>query len=284
MTDSINPLELLAALGITDAEQVTPVMGGAASAIWRVNWRGRQYGMRLLPPGDSTRELAAMETARAGGIPVPVVYQTTIWQGRPLMFMDWISGEPLVNALFQQSEHVAVWSRDFGRMQAAVHRLNAPPDFDPDAWIRWAGDPELEPYLRRLPVGRLVLLHLDFHPNNILFDADGLSGVLDWTNARAGDPRADVARTYTILRLDPVMPDPPPELPQLRRQFARQWLQGYRAAGGIVEGMTPFFAWAGALMLRDLAPRIGTTWMQDFHLEPIRRWTAYWKRKLRRTG
>ena len=36
----------------------------------------------------------------------------------------------------------------------------------------------------------------------------------------------------------------------------------------------------GALMLRDLAPRIGTTWMQDFHLDPVRRWTAYWKRQL----
>ena len=42
------------------------------------------------------------------------------------------------------------------------------------------------------------MLHLDLHPGNVMFTARG-PVVIDWTNARAGAPAADVAMAYLIM-------------------------------------------------------------------------------------
>lgn len=44
-----------------------------------------------------------------------------------------------------------------------------------------------------------TLCHLDFHPENILFDGEKYI-LIDWTNAKVGNPLMDVARTYIILQ------------------------------------------------------------------------------------
>jgi aminoglycoside phosphotransferase (APT) family kinase protein len=41
------------------------------------------------------------------------------------------------------------------------------------------------------------LLHLDLHPANVILTATGPM-VIDWTNARSGDPALDVALTWVI--------------------------------------------------------------------------------------
>ena len=70
--------------------------------------------------------------------------------------------------------------------------------------------------------------------------------MLDWTNARAGDPRADYARTLTILRLDSGT-DSPLGLSVLR-VFEAGWRSGYRRIMGRTSDMAPYYAWAGAVM------------------------------------
>lgn len=42
-----------------------------------------------------------------------------------------------------------------------------------------------------------------------------------------------------------------------------------------------FYAWAGTVMARDLAPKIGRpgVWLQPHHLERIRRWADRCKRR-----
>jgi aminoglycoside phosphotransferase (APT) family kinase protein len=42
------------------------------------------------------------------------------------------------------------------------------------------------------------VLHLDLHPANVILAPNG-PVVIDWTNAAAGDPAADVALTWLIL-------------------------------------------------------------------------------------
>jgi aminoglycoside phosphotransferase (APT) family kinase protein len=56
-------------------------------------------------------------------------------------------------------------------------------------------------HLAGLPAGDRVC-HLDFHPANIIATARG-PVIIDWPNARLGNPDADVARTVLILRLMP---------------------------------------------------------------------------------
>lgn len=46
---------------------------------------------------------------------------------------------------------------------------------------------------------KTTVLHLDFHPENILFDGQSYK-IIDWVNAKAGNPVMDIARTYVIFK------------------------------------------------------------------------------------
>ena len=54
------------------------------------------------------------------------------------------------------------------------------------------------------------------------------------------------------------------------------WRHGYEQAAGPLGDMTLFYAWAGAVMLRDLAPRLANA--PHNPLARVRRWTNEWKR------
>ena len=58
--------------------------------------------------------------------------------------------------------------------------------------------------LRELPEGTAVC-HGDFHPDNVLVNGD-FPTIIDWTNACAGNPVADFARTSLILQLGAPLP------------------------------------------------------------------------------
>ena len=47
------------------------------------------------------------------------------------------------------------------------------------------------------PVGDRIV-HLDLHPLNVMNTPDG-PRVIDWANARRGDPATDVANTWSLL-------------------------------------------------------------------------------------
>src|SRR5262249_47888212 len=46
---------------------------------------------------------------------------------------------------------------------------------------------------------QVAILHLDFHPMNLIYDENGQLAVLDWTEADLGDPHADVATTLMLM-------------------------------------------------------------------------------------
>lgn len=125
-----------------------------------------------------------------------------------------------------------------------------------------------------------VLLHLDYHPMNVLTDGTHITAVLDWVNTMAGDPRIDYARTVTILRVDPFSPEPiSPQVRAMRRLLTRAWQQGYEEIAGEVSDMAVFYAGAGVLMQYNLDRRVANPdhWLQPHHLDPVRRWTRYWR-------
>jgi Ser/Thr protein kinase RdoA (MazF antagonist) len=103
--------------------------------------------------------------------------------------------------------------------------------------------------LRELPGRERRLLHLDLHPYNVLVDDAGkVTGVIDWTNAAAGDPRLDAARSWSILTLDPAA--------LARRDPAWTALtEAWLEAGRLREDEPAARAWACRFMLEDLAKR-----------------------------
>jgi aminoglycoside phosphotransferase (APT) family kinase protein len=166
-------------------------------------------------------------------------------------------------------------------MHSAIHAVPAPPGLPNYRRTTGGTIPKaLERRLASLGAGANALLHLDYHPRNVLTDGHSITGVIDWTNARSGDPRADLARTTSILRLD-AGPDPP-SLPvrAILTIFEAGWRRGYRRSGGSPGDLDLFYAWAGVMMAHDLAAKRDAAF-----LARVRRWTAARQtRAIRRAG
>jgi aminoglycoside phosphotransferase (APT) family kinase protein len=257
------------------AQHIEPVSGGFATSVWRVQTDQRTYALRAFRPdqiGTLRRELSVLRTAQAAGLPVPGVRAVGTYDERPAMLIDWIAGRTLLAALELEPWRVVQLGRTFGRLHKRLHGIRAPADLRQD-WINWprAADQRVAERLRSMALVSDRLLHMDYHVLNVLVHGGQVTAVLDWTNAHAGDPRADLARTLTILRFAPPLGGAVQRVGRLALELG--WRQGYGSFGS---DMAPFYAWAGGALLHDLGGRVA-----PIELEPARRWTAQWTRQLR---
>lgn len=267
-----------------------PVQGGWDTAMWRFPTAdGAWHALRVFRrPGQAAtarREQAALAAAAAGGVPVPHVEAAGEWQGLPAVVLTWSPGERLVSAI--QRRPWALWRLGlaFGQVQARIHALPAPPALKHGAplyWLARAGAKEaaLVERLLALRPSTDTLVHLDYHPLNVLTDGRRITGVVDWANAAAGDRRADIAWTTFLLEVGPIPPGPlRPALAAARRLLYLAWRRGYERAAGPVADLTPFMVWAGTVVLHEVEPRMDEpqVWANEGDLEAIRRWTARWK-------
>jgi aminoglycoside phosphotransferase (APT) family kinase protein len=224
------------------------------------------------------REIVAMQAAGAAGIPVPRVHGQAIWRERPAMLISWCAGRPMISLVLREPWRAFGYGLAFGETQAAIHAITAPPELAVRPWLDWKGPhrPAVRSRLEELGGSAGRLLHLDYHMLNVMADGGRVSAVLDWTNARSGDPRADLARTLSILRLDMGRPALPvlEGLAALWRVFEAGWWRGYTGAAGVPSDLAPFYAWAGIAMEHDLAHRYTPK-----RLAHVRRWAERWERK-----
>lgn len=283
---ALDPRAILRALGHdAGVTAVTPVTGGWDTAIWRVERGDETFALRVFRPEQArvARREAAVMRAGVPGVPIPALHAEGSWEGRPALLIGWCAGKNLLDAARAEPARFWALARVYGEMQARLHDAPVPAELlaEGRAWIDWtgAGAGPLGAHLRALPAVRASLLHFDYHPLNLLVADGRVTGVIDWANVHAGDRRADLARTVTILRLAPAAPGTPAALMRfLARALEIGWRRGYRAVSGPLGGMAPFYAWAGTLMVNDLAPKLGRPgiWLRPHHLEPMRRWAAYW--------
>jgi aminoglycoside phosphotransferase (APT) family kinase protein len=286
----LDPRAILRSLGFRGARSIERATGGADTAIWRIERGGEAYALRVFRADQSDvagREVLAMKAAAAGDVPVPVLYAQGTWGDRPALLLSWCSGAPLSHALREHPENLDRLGVAFGEMQARLHAVPAPDGLGhPDeGWISgWLPETSRRLHRRFQAVSRqrASLLHLDYHPSNVLTDGQRITGVLDWANTCGGDPRADLARTLTILRLTP-MPSAArrPGLVALRRRLERAWRQGYKQAGGAFDEMAPFYAWGGFAIAEDLTKRVGIPehGVTALRLARMRRWATLWMQR-----
>jgi aminoglycoside phosphotransferase (APT) family kinase protein len=125
------------------------------------------------------REARIMEHVRAQGFPVPAVEEVSD-DGLELV-MERIEGADMVATMSKRPWTIRHQGRVLADLHTRLHELEAPD---------WIGD---------APVGTgSRMLHLDLHPLNVMIGPKG-PVVIDWTNARKGDPAVDVAVAWILL-------------------------------------------------------------------------------------
>ena len=272
----IDPFAILASLDIHGASSATRVTGGADTLIWRVEHEGTSYALRLFRSEQkepARREALAMRAASSVA-PVPQIIKQGLWQDRPVILLEWCAGEPLLTYAIQHPESIPTLVVEFGRLHAHINAMPAPPDLAPPTILldhARRHDPSLAQLLRALPPSPPMLLHLDYHPLNVLTDGSRITAVIDWVNALPGDPRADFARSLAIFRIAPI-PDVVLSM-TMRRAFERAWRQGYLEVAGSLPDLALFYAIAGTAMLPEYTSRVTS----PEALNPLRRWIRYWK-------
>jgi hypothetical protein len=144
------------------------------------------------------------------GYPVPRIEEVRA-DGTEIV-MQRIDGPIMVDAMVRPPWRLGAHLRLLADLHDRLHEI-AGPDWLPD-----------------MPGGGDRLLHLDLHPLNVIMSPSG-PVVIDWANARRGDPMADVALTYALICCGRI-PLPRPvaaalnavRIPVFRRMFAGRYL------------------------------------------------------------
>lgn len=281
--EELDPHAILQSLGMDNATSITPVQGGYDTAIWRVEIDGVSYALRVFRRGEEQfchRERQVMEAAAQIGLPVPRVYAEGNWQERPALLLSWIQNQTVGDVLNAKPWRARKLGMMCGTAHARLHTIAAPEllSQSPNDWIEWAAleDGPLRKRLYDISQQKSALLHMDFHPFNLMTDGEKITGILDWKTAHAGDPRADAARTVSLLSV-PIFVKVNMAEVLVRRIFLAGWRAGYQRQGGSLTKMSLFYAWAGAVLIRDLSDRVPAK-----RLPGIQRWAARWRRQAER--
>ena len=186
---------------------------------------------------------AALAHMRTLSYPVPeplLLEEDCQFFGGPFIIMPWLSGVTLLDKLKQHFTHILRVSDQLARLHLTLHNLPAagfPAPAAPfierrldelSAMIHDYGLSGLKPGLAWLQAHRPgqtqapSILHLDFHPINLMVDADRPKGVLDWGESDLGDRHADIGMTLVLLRSAPVDVSTPSE--RLLARPARWWM------------------------------------------------------------
>jgi aminoglycoside phosphotransferase (APT) family kinase protein len=279
---------VLVDLDIPDATLISSESRATDTRVWKVRQGENTLAIRVFRPEQRRvmeLETSCMRLAREHGLPVPRIYRTgLVDQQFPAMAIEWIEGSILADELLATPIRANRLGVEAGRVLARIHEIPATQADETTGWIERGvvDDFALETLLRDVQTSPASLLHLDYHPFNLITRHSRICGVLDWTNAAFGDPRADVARTLSTMRL--VAPQFIARFGAHRMTmslFTRGFLKGYEEKRGPLTGLEPFLAWAGSLILRDLGSKMHALPIQDpgQFVEAVSNWTQRWRRR-----
>lgn len=161
-----------------------------------------------VPQEDIDREVFCTKHVQGIGLPVPEYRGYTVQNGRRAIILEYIEGDSLMQALVSGQDSPEKIATHFAEIHFRMH--NCKVDGFEDSKVRYERLLKLSEYnlgsdltnrmlrlLERLPEGN-SLCHNDFHPGNIIHNSKGMF-VIDWSDATAGDPFADVARTIQMF-------------------------------------------------------------------------------------
>ena len=201
-------LELQRLAGSTSSQVYRITVAAHSVAVLRVldnlEWLTRE-------PFLATHEADALTFADSRGLRVPRLLghsTADVGFGSPVVLMSFISGAVQLRPP-QQSHWLQRLAAELARIHAQVAsdfpwRYSSWTDRAAAVTPKWTAYPQLWKEAIVLvhaapPAYSPVLLHRDYHPTNVLWRDDEISGVVDWINACIGPAGVDVAHCRANL-------------------------------------------------------------------------------------
>jgi len=219
-------------LGGTVSE-IEPIRLGAAHRMYTARWQTPDgivtpiviryiHGSHAVE--DARSEAGALRELSRAGYPVPELFLLAD-EAEPFIVMERLPGESLTQVALANPGRIPYWLDKASDLLLRLHGLKwrdgfeafkpeLPPREFAERQIRWwkmqakavqadelaPGFAWLSGSLHHIPdTTPLTLVHRDFHPSNILVDADRITGVVDWGELTIADAAVDVAWSYMIL-------------------------------------------------------------------------------------
>ncbi|SDW40996.1 Phosphotransferase enzyme family protein [Marininema mesophilum] len=209
-----------------DNIRLSPLNGATSSWLYRVSKRGQESGglgwvLRLFTneswlreqPDLALREEEALKQATSLPINTPKFIAndpTGVICGFSAILMTELPGYVQLKPRDEKK-----WLTELAKTLATIHQSmeltsfpwKYDPWFDPAqpssfSWSRHSIEwDRLSSILAERKQGTLTFIHRDFHPANVLWEGEKVSGVVDWVNACLGPAEADVAHCRLNLAL-----------------------------------------------------------------------------------
>lgn len=265
---------ILEELQLGSLKNYKEIIAGEDSSVWKLeNAEGDIFALRLLPIEryrQFEREEEYMRVARQGGVPVPKVHFVKKIGDWSAMLMDWAEGRTVLEEILAHPETAYKLGTEFGKTQASIHKISLITN-EIENWLSPQGK-ELDLFHQlREETQTQMLLHLDYHPLNVLTDGTSITAVIDWANACVDDPRFDTARTFAILDMEVKKAIQGSQLEEGHvKEFINGWVHGY---GKMPEDYPQYNRWAGLRMIRDLAGKRSAEELID-----IEQWATRWEK------
>lgn len=190
----------------------SPVARGNTSDAYR--W-GEHAIVKVLRPGIpeewATREAETAELVHAAGLPTPAVLDLTTVEGRPGIVFERIAGPSMWDEMLAQPREIPRLAYLLAELQAQVNATQAPsaiPKLVDRLRRKTREAPGLSPTERSAALAVLdrqppdhSLCHFDVHPNNVLMGPKQPI-IIDWFDAAAGNPAADIVRSSLLMWSD----------------------------------------------------------------------------------
>lgn len=281
------------ALTARDVRQLAPghdatVLAVTIAGAGRPVTDGPTFVIRALPADrleHSRWEQSVHQHLSGHGFQVPEIFDVLSVGEHAVQVMSFAPGESMAIYMARRPWTVRRCAHTVAALLATLH--DVPADGFPDHPVA----PLLERRLGgagRLPVelqhcadgvrARLtggpvaVVVHGDFHPQNVVIDSSRRCVTIDWTDAGVADPEADFARLETALELGAVGAPSPLQrraVALITARFPRRVRRFYEAYTGRIISDDRLGAWRTAHRLHDLA-QVSTGARQTERADAIR--------------
>lgn len=230
-------------------------------------------------------EQSVHEHLSGHGFQVPEIFDVVSVGEHAVQVMSFAPGDSMAIYMARRPWTVRRCAHTLAALLAALH--DVPADGFPEHPAapllerRLSGAAQLPVELQRCADGvraRLtagpaaVVVHGDFHPQNVVIDSARRCVTIDWTDAGVADPEADFARLETALELGAVGAPSPLQrraVSLITARFPRRVRGFYEAYTGRILSDDRLGAWRTAHRLHDLA-QVSTGARQTARADAIR--------------